>query len=187
MSGKMMTQKTIWLRLPYMGKIGESITNKLLRKLRRCFKTTVKFRVLYDTRKVSSFCSTKDKIPAYQTANTVYRIDCPGCGQQYIGKSERCFGVRMECQGTRENEPMFRHLYSCRKFHEVCDMLVIDDNYSKFDVSNYIHHAVLNNSRILKRHNNPIELSFMEAYYIKLLDPTINVGIAASKELVLFK
>ena len=69
-------------------------------------------------------------------------------------------------------------------------MLVIDDNLNshfKFNIVNYIYHAVLNNAKILKRHNNPNELAFMEAYFIKLLNPAINVGIAASKELVLFR
>ena len=182
--------KMIWIRLPYMGKQGEMITKTLLRKLKRCFKTAVKFKVLYDTRKVSSFCSTKDKIPSMMTSNVIYKIDCPGCGKQYIGKSERCFGVRLECQGTRDNEPMYLHLRNCSKFHDTCNMLVIDDNQNsqfEFNIVNYIYHAILNNAEILKRHNNPNELAFMEAYFIKLLNPAINVGIAASKELVLFR
>ena len=169
--------KSIWIRLPYMGKQGELITNKLLCKLKRCFKNAVKFKVLYDTRKVASFCSTKDKIPSNMTSNVIYRIDCPGCGEHYIGKSERCFGVRMECQGTRDNEPMYMHLRNCSSFHDTCNMLAINGNqgsHSEFDARNYIYHAVLNNSKILKRHNNPVELAFMESYYIKLLDPRIN-------------
>ena len=96
----------------------------------------------------------------------------------------------MHCQGTRDNEPMFRHLQGCTKFHDVCSMLVINDipnNYHAFRVDDYIRHAVLNNSKIVQRHNNPVQLAFMEAYYIKLNNPKINVGIAASKELVLFK
>ena len=50
-------RKTIWIRLPYMGKNGERLTNQLLRKLKRCFKSAVNFKVLFDTRKISSFCS----------------------------------------------------------------------------------------------------------------------------------
>ena len=95
----------------------------------------------------------------------------------------------MDCQGTQDNEPMYKHLRHCDKFHDVCNLMVINDvqnNRSKFDIKNYIYHAVLNNSKILKRHNNPIELAFMEAYYIKLFHPMINIGIAASKKLVLF-
>ena len=96
----------------------------------------------------------------------------------------------MHCQGTRDNEPMFRHLQGCTKFHDVCSMLAINDipnNYHAFSIDDYIRHAVLNYSKIVQRHNNPVQLAFMEAYYIKLNNPKINVGIAASKELVLFK
>ena len=98
----------------------------------------------------------------------------------------------MHCQGTRDNEPMFRHLQSCTEFSDLCKMFTIENipsNYSVFKVDDYIRHAVLNNSEILQRHNNnnPVQLAFMEAYYIKLNNPKINLGIAASKELVLFK
>ena len=71
-------RKTIWIRLPYMGKQGEWLTSKLLLKLKRCFKTDVKFKVIFDTRKISSFCSTKDRIPCDQTSNVIYKINCPG-------------------------------------------------------------------------------------------------------------
>ena len=182
--------KTIWIRLPYMGNHGESLTNKLLRKLRRCFKIDVKFKVLYDTRKLSSFCTTKDRIPFNQMSSVIYKIKCPGCGEKYIGKSERCFGIRMYCQGTRDNEPMFKHLHNCNEFHDLCKMFAINDvsaNKYTYNIDNYILQAVLDNSKILKRFKHSIQLEFVEAYYIKLINPTINTGIAASKELVIFK
>ena len=96
----------------------------------------------------------------------------------------------MQCQGTRDNEPMFRHLSNCPQFTDICRMLANDVNVGmsvNFNVKDYIYNAVLNNSRILKRFNNSVQLAFLEAYYIKLNSPSINVGIAASKELVLFK
>ena len=96
----------------------------------------------------------------------------------------------MECHGKRDNEPMHNHLRNCNQFQELCNFLVIDDeqdNRSIESMNNYIYNAVINNSKILKRHNNSIELSFMEAYFIKFNNPSINVGISASKELVLFK
>ena len=116
--------KTIWIRLPYMGKQGESITNKLLRNLKRCFKTAVQFKVSYNVQKISTFCPTKDRIPSYQTANVIYNTNCPGCGEDYIGKSERCFGIRMECHGKRDNEPMHNHLRNCNQFQELYNFFV---------------------------------------------------------------
>ena len=94
----------------------------------------------------------------------------------------------MHCQGTRENEPMYRHLYTCERFRESCEMFAINDiGRYDYQVHNYILHAVLNNSKIIKRLRNSFQLEFLEAYYIKHKNPKINVGIAASKELVLFK
>ena len=119
----------------------------------------------------------KDKIPPYQTANVIYKINCPACGKDYIGKSERCFGIRMECHGKRENEPMCNHLRNCTQFHEICNLLVIDDEQDNRSIDNmnkYIYNAVFNNSKIIKRHKNLTQLSFMEAYYIKLNNQAIN-------------
>ena len=179
---------TIWIHLPYMGNHGELLTKKLVRKLIRCSKSNVHFRTTYDTKKISSYCTTKDKTPKDQTSGVIYQIECPGCGDKYIGKSERCFGTRMHCQGTRENEPMYRHLYKCERFRESCEMFAINDiGRYDYQVHNYILHAVLNNSKIIKRLRNSFQLEFLEAYYIKHNNPKINVGIAASKELVLFK
>ena len=67
-------------------------------------------------------------------------------------------------------------------------MFAIDDACSHSNqITNYIQHAVLNNCRIIRRKRNTFQLEFLEAYYIKRNKPQINVGIAASKELVLFR
>jgi len=182
--------KTIWIRLPYMGNHGESLTKKLIQKIRRCLKSKskVNFKVFYENRKISSFCSTKDKIPINQTSNVIYKIVCPGCGESYIGKSERCFGIRMSCQGSRDNEPMYRHLNKCEDYLEYCKIFAVCDlSNHRYNITSYILNTVLNNSEIIRRFRNPFQLAFLESYYIKLLKPKINVGIAASKELVLFK
>ena len=39
----------IWIRLPYLGNKGEELVKTCIRKLKRCFKTNVKFVILYDT------------------------------------------------------------------------------------------------------------------------------------------
>ena len=143
----------------------------------------------YNVQKVSTFCPTENKIPSYQSSNVIYN-NCPGCAEDYIGNSECCFGIRMEFHGKRDNEPMFNHLRKCNQFQELCNFLVIDDeqdNRSNKNMNNYIYNTVLNNSKILKRHNNSIELSFIETYFIKPNNPSFNVRISASKELVLFK
>ena len=45
----------IWTRLPYLGNKGEELVKTCIRKLKRCFKTNVKFVTLYDTKKRAMF------------------------------------------------------------------------------------------------------------------------------------
>ena len=53
----------IWVRIPFLGKQGEFLVKKLIRKLQRNLTKPVKFIVIYQTKKVSYFLSKKDKIP----------------------------------------------------------------------------------------------------------------------------
>ena len=66
-----------------------------IRKLKRCFKANVKFVTLYNSKKCEMFCSVKDKIPTYQKSNVIYTIKCPGYGEDYAGKSDRCVTTRL--------------------------------------------------------------------------------------------
>ena len=45
----------IWIRLPYLGNKGEEVVKTCMHKLKRCFKTNIKFVTLYDTKNVRGF------------------------------------------------------------------------------------------------------------------------------------
>ena len=66
-------------------------------------------RIIYTTTKISDLCSVKDKIPEEQKCDVIYNIKCPGCGENYIGKTDCCFGTRMHEQGNKPDEHMFSH------------------------------------------------------------------------------
>ena len=53
----------IWIRMPFLGKQGEFLVKKRLRKIQRSLTRPVKFVVIYDTKKISYFLPKKDKIP----------------------------------------------------------------------------------------------------------------------------
>ena len=113
---------------------------------------------------------TKDKTPKDQVSGMIYQIECPGCGDKYIGKSERCFGTRLHCHGTRDNEPMYRHLYSCERFHDYCGMFSINDIGSHdYQIHDYILHAVLNNSKVVKRFRNSFVLQFSKPIILSVI------------------
>ena len=169
---------------------GEHLAKSLTRKLKRCFKKTVKFAVFYQTNKVSCYCSTKDKMPKDQISNLIYKITCPGCGSHYIGQTDRNFITRMKEQGSRDYEPMYRHLTTCSHFEDMLNIYrlgVPEDNHLEMNDKLHIYNAVLNNSEIISRYDHWSHLCFLEAYYIKVNSPMINCGLRASKELSLFK
>ena len=171
---------------------GEQLVKCLIRKLRRFLLTNVNIVARYNNKKISFICTTKDKIPIDQKSNVIYEITCPGCDQKYIGKTDRCLGLRMDEQGRRNDQPMYNHLINCSKFKHCCNLFMLPDtNTSKtsVNVDSHILNAVKLNHRILD--NNPsrlkwAQLSFLEAYYIKRTSPRINDGLKGSKELVLF-
>ena len=103
----------IWICLPYLGNKGEELVKTCIRKLKRCFKSNVNFITLYDTKKCAMFCSVKDKIPTHQKSNVIYTIKCPGCGEDYIGKTDRCVITRLNEHSNRSDQPMFQHRQHC--------------------------------------------------------------------------
>ena len=46
--------------------------------------------------------------------------------------------------------------------------------------------AIYSNSTVIDRHNHWLTLCFLELYYIKYFDASLNTGVKATKELQLF-
>ena len=138
----------IWIRLPYLGNKGEEIVKTRIRKLKRCFKTNVKFVTLYDTKKCAMFCSVKNMIPTHQKSNAIYTIKCPRCGEDYVRKTDRCVITRLNEHSNRSDQPMFQHLQNCEKFLEIMglyELLDIDTDVSTVNLQVHIASAVSEN------------------------------------------
>ena len=156
--------------------------------------TEIFFRLLYAGiigEPLVKHCLKKIKAPHEQRNNIIYRIMCPGCGEKYIGKTERCLISCMSEHGKWENKPMFKHLFECRMFKETCNLYALPSVYNeqdqnKISLTSHILSAVLQNHEILDFNYNWSQLLFLEAYYIKKHNPVINDGLKASKELLLF-
>ena len=103
----------------------EQKVNNWLKEIRRCLKIDVKFIAIYDTKKFSPYCNVNDKVPHEQRNTIIYRITCPGCDEKYIGKTERCLISRMNEHGTRNTEPIFKHLSECQMFKETCNLYAL--------------------------------------------------------------
>ena len=177
----------IFLKLPYLGPTGDFIINSFKRKLKRLLVPTVKFRISFTTNKLSMFCSLKDKYPLHMKTNLIYKFTCPHCQAQYIGKTERNLVTRcgehakIPVSGESPNtSAIFAHLNACPQF--VSSVRGIADS----EVDEWLQKFVLDNIEMLACNNNWLELCFLESYFIKILKPTLNGGLKAAKDLLLF-
>ena len=73
------------------------------------------------------------KIKFLMSREITYRITCPGCGGKCIRKSERCLISCMNKHGTRDTEPMFKHLSECEMFKETCNLNAFSSLYNESD------------------------------------------------------
>ena len=66
---------------------GENLVNSCISKIHRYLKYSVKFIVIYNTKKVSYLLFQfhyKDKIPELSRGKVVYQVTCPGCNKTLL-------------------------------------------------------------------------------------------------------
>ena len=129
-------------------------------------------------------------VPASQKANVIDKLVCPGCSQQYIGKTDRSLAFRLCEHARREEQPMYQHVSNCENFKETvsfCELpnLICDPPESDFK-EHIFNQALRTNFEIINSNDNWLHLAFLDAFYINNFKPSINEGIKASKELDLF-
>ena len=120
----------IYLKVPYLGKQGKQLVTMLARKLHRYLKPNIKLIKLFNTKKANMFCPTKDKVTKEQKANVIYKIICPSCNNVYVGRTDRCFGIRMNEHGTRSDQPMHQHLTNCTAFQETVNINALPELFN---------------------------------------------------------
>ena len=83
------------------------------------------------------FCSAKDSIPIYQKANVIYKVTCPGCNENYVGKTDRNLVTRLNELASHEDQPMHQHLSNCEYLTHTIDLLRLPDiDASTTEISN---------------------------------------------------
>ena len=178
------------LKIPYMGPTGDKLVRTLKRKIAANLSRKVNIRVIYTTNKLSKFCSTKDRIPEDQRNNVIYLMRCPGCGEKYVGKTNCCFGKRMDEQGTRPDQPLHQHLSSCEEFNFLIGLNSLPNALSErkmnVNTDSYIYKAVKENTEVIAMADDWLTLAFMEPLLTKKHKATINHGERAMKSLNLF-
>ena len=142
------------------------------------------------------FASTKDRVPLLSKSNIVYEVCCPGCGANYIGKTERTIRERLlEHAWSDAESPMRNHLKHCSHFHHMFDMLTLSNDL--FDERcadkeplcprSFAIQSLQDGIKILDADSNWNLLLYKEALNIERKDPSLNKGLKASRQLRLFK
>ena len=171
-----------------MGAEGDKLVRTLKRKVQSNLSRKVNFKIYYTTSKIAKFCSTKDRIPMVQSHNVVYHIECPGCSEVYVGKTNCCLGKRLDEHGTREDQPMHIHLSNCEEFQYMVNLFSLPDidRGSRTGVNSHILNAVHENSKVLISSSDWLTLAYMEPLLAKKHNATINHGARAMRSLSLF-
>ena len=145
----------IWLRVPYIGPIGEEIAKRCISKLHKYCKNDIKVVLLFDTKKVALFCSDKDPVPKHLRAHAIYQFECPGCKASYVGKTDRCL---VERTFRLRTSAVGKHLLGCEHFHHIVNLHNISVHSelepSFIETHYHISTAISENTKIIDRNNN---------------------------------
>ena len=181
----------IFSRIPYAGAQGDRLVKNLAKKLKRIISQPFILKNIYKTTKMSYYCNTKDRIPDYLNPHVVYEFCCPACNAGYIDKIDRNLGTRIKehCE-LYKNSPIFNHLAEYNFCQHTLTLHCFpwdgDVTLTDQDILGHIRKTVTDNMRIICKSENWAELCFLESLNIKWKKPSLNTGIKATKELVLF-
>ena len=185
---------TLWFNVPYIGSTGESLIKSFRKKIVRLLNTKkkIKIKTFFKTTHLRDFASSKDKVPLLSKSNVVYEVCCPGCGENYIGKTERTMRERsVEHAWYDAESPMRNHLKSCSHFDHMYGILTMFEEMpaeeERLNRRNFTIQSLQEHIKILDNDRSWNELLYKEALNIERKDPSLNKGLKASRQLKLFK
>ena len=162
----------IWVRIPFLGKQGQYLVKKLIRKLQRNLTKPVKFIAIYQTKKVSYFLSKKDKIPDLERNDLVYEFSCPGCSATYIGKTVRNLRTWLTEHAKLNTSAVSEHLTTCEHGRHIADLHNLYNNVNDLNPDKPFidYELITNNTKILQslQHTNSNILLFLEVLQYKV-------------------
>ena len=127
-----------------------------MRKSNTCFNEKVNFLEKYKTKKIALFCSTKDLFKLETKFKVIYKINCPSCFNDYIGKTDTNLIIRLDEHGTKPDQAIYQHLNSSVKFNDYIIFFDLPDKNRIITIVSkelQLHNAVVGNFKILD-HNH---------------------------------
>ena len=113
--------------VPYAGKRGEKVLNKLKHRIPE----KIRPKVVFKGTKLSAFFPTKDEISKTYRSDLIYHYTCPTSADDYIGETKCRLGKRIEeHQGSDKESAIVRH-FKTRKSPppDDSDFVVLASNY----------------------------------------------------------
>ena len=104
-------ENIFFIKLPYIGSHSDAVQNKI-KELSVQLCKDINIKLVFTTKKISSFFSTKDVIPSTLRSHVVYNFTCASCNASYVGQTTRHFNVRVNEHLNKKSTPsgIFKHL-----------------------------------------------------------------------------
>ena len=123
------SDKTLFRKLPYIGKYSEQVQEKLS-KICKQFCKDADLKIVFTSFKSNNCFSTKDKAPYFLKSFLVYKFVCARCNSCYIGETCRHFKTRIDEHVKKDkNCNRYKHLHN----NEECFSSFISDCFSILD------------------------------------------------------
>lgn len=125
--------ETVHLSIPYAGKHGEKLLNKMRKNLDNALPTTVKPIITFNSNKLVNNFNIKDKTKFEHNNNLVYICKCPNknCTASYIGETKRRISERIIDHNKRDKKShILKHSRKEKHRHVwVQDFKILNKNY----------------------------------------------------------
>ena len=141
-----------YMKLPYIGKFSK-FAQKKLNHLCQTFCKETNINLVFSSTKVSSYFSSKDKIPDALKSFVVYYFVCASCKASYVGETYRHLDVRIEEHFKSKSSNIFKHLNENETCKDACDKSCF---------------------RVIDTASSAFRLKIKEAFHISWLKPTLN-------------
>ena len=121
-----------YLKLPFIGTYSKFVQNKI-KHLSNSFCKNMEVNIVFTSKKISSFFSTKDKLPRALRSCVIYKFTCACCQARYVGETTRHYDDRVNEHVHKKTQTsgIFNHLEgnkACRDASDKSRFEVIDSD-----------------------------------------------------------
>ena len=138
-------KSTSYFKVPYIG-LHSKIAQKQINTLCNKFCKNIDIKLAFTSSKVSSYFSTKDKMPNNLRSCVVYQFNCAFCNKSYVGETTRHYNTRVAEHLFKKSQPtsVKKHLNANLRCEQACneacfEILDQDDSEFRLKVKEAIH------------------------------------------------